>query len=163
MYFRSLMNYQQSTKMLRFYRRYDDIYVCVVFDVERNCFQEFKEGVWCPQPRQTWPRAPDVYIPILRKFLSWNIFVFSRQCSCLRDVQYSVFTNHFSRVDKHSCQNNILVNGQYLTSGYLSVQGIPKPTGKPVSLVCSVARSVDAMFHFLISSFKKCLWKETTQ
>lgn len=39
------MNYQQSTKMLRFYRRYDDIYVCVVFDVERNCFQEFKEGV----------------------------------------------------------------------------------------------------------------------
>lgn len=32
-------------------------------------------------------------------------------------------------VDKHSCQNNILVNGQYLTSGYLSVQGIPKPTG----------------------------------
>lgn len=95
MYFRSLMNYQQSTKMFRFYRRYDDIYVCVVFDVERNCFQEFKEGVWCPQPRQTSPRAPDVYIPILRKFLSWSIFVCSRRCSCLRDVQYSVFTNHF--------------------------------------------------------------------
>ncbi|XP_062583165.1 von Willebrand factor A domain-containing protein 7-like [Saccostrea cucullata] len=32
-------------------------------------------------------------------------------------------------IDKHSCQNNILVNGQYLTSGYLSSQGIPKPTG----------------------------------
>ncbi|XP_061188892.1 von Willebrand factor A domain-containing protein 7-like [Saccostrea echinata] len=33
------------------------------------------------------------------------------------------------QIDKHSCQNNILVNGQYLTSGYLSTQGIPKPTG----------------------------------
>lgn len=67
--------------MLRFYRRYDDSYVCVVFDVERNCFQEFKEEVWCPQPHQMSPRAPDVYIPILRKFLSWSIFVCSRQCS----------------------------------------------------------------------------------
>lgn len=152
MYLRSLMIYWQSTKMLRFYRRYDDSYVCVVFDVERNCFQEFKEEVWCPQPRQMSPRAPDVYIPILRKFLSWSIFVCSRQCSYLGEFSILFSLLFFSRVDKHSCQNNILVNGQYLTSGYLSVQGIPKPTGKPVSLVDSVARCVDAMFHFLISS-----------
>ncbi|XP_078337638.1 von Willebrand factor A domain-containing protein 7-like [Crassostrea virginica] len=33
------------------------------------------------------------------------------------------------QIDKHSCENNILVNGQYLTSGYLSTQGIPKPAG----------------------------------
>ena len=61
-------------------------------------------------------------IPILSTYNT----LFQSLSSC--QVLYLGF--FLSRIDKHSCENNILVNGQYLTSGYLSTQGIPKPAGE---------------------------------